>query len=115
MGLAVLGSPQYEIHPWHQTLLTIAIVAFCAFFNVYLAARLPITKALILVLHVAGVFVVIIPLWASAPRSNVYDTVFHFTNTGGWHSDGLSFAIGIVPMIGMLIVSPIFQERRSWT
>ncbi|KAM0722080.1 hypothetical protein Q7P37_003006 [Cladosporium fusiforme] len=103
LGLAVLGSPNYVIQPWHQTLLTIAIVAFCAFFNIYLAARLPITEAIILVLHVAGVFVVIIPLWVTAPRGNVHDTIFNFTNTGGWQPDGLSYAIGIVPMIGMLI------------
>jgi choline transport protein len=105
LGLAVLGSPEYEIQPWHQTLLTIAIVAFCALFNIFLAARLPITEAIVLVLHVAGVFVIIIPLWVMAPRGNAYDTIFKFTNGGGWDSDGLSYVIGIVPMIGMLIVS----------
>lgn len=70
-------------------------------------------EAIILLLHIAGVFVVIIPLWVTAPRGNVYDTVFRFTNTGGWHSDGLSFAIGIVPMIGMLIVSASSQPWSS--
>ena len=105
MGLAVLGSSEYVIAAWHQTLLTIAIVAFCAFFNIFLAARLPITEAIVLVLHIAGVFVIIIPLWVTAPRGNAYDTIFKFTNGGGWDSDGLSYAIGIVPMIGMLIVS----------
>lgn len=43
----MLGSPGYEIRPWHQTLLAIAIVAFCAFFNIFLAARLPITEAIV--------------------------------------------------------------------
>ena len=105
LGLAVLGSPGYEIAAWHQTLLTIAIVAFSAFFNIYLAARLPITEAIVLVLHIAGVFVIIIPLWVTAPRGNAYDTIFKFTNGGGWDSDGLSYVIGIVPMMGMLIVS----------
>jgi choline transport protein len=106
LGLAVLGSPGYEtIQPWHQTLLTIAIVAFSAFFNIYLAARLPITEAIVLVLHIAGVFVIIIPLWVTAPRGNAYETIFKFTNGGGWDSDGLSYVIGIVPMMGMLIVS----------
>lgn len=105
LGLAVLGSPGYEIAAWHQTLLTIAIVAFSAFFNIYLAARLPITEAIVLVLHIAGVFVIIIPLWVTAPRGNAYETIFKFTNGGGWDSDGLSYVIGIVPMMGMLIVS----------
>ena len=105
LGLAVLGSPGYVIAAWHQTLLTIAIVAFSAFFNIYLAARLPITEAIVLVLHIAGVFVIIIPPWVTAPRGNAYDTIFKFTNGGGWDSDGLSYVIGIVPMMGMLIVS----------
>jgi choline transport protein len=105
LGLAVLGSEYETIQPWHQTLLTIAIVAFSAFFNIYLAARLPITEAIVLVLHIAGVFIIIIPLWVTAPRGNAYDTIFKFTNGGGWDSDGLSYVIGIVPMMGMLIVS----------
>lgn len=105
LGLAVLGSPEFVIQPWHQTLLTIGIVAFCAFFNIFLAPRLPLMEAIVLVLHVAGVFVIIIPLWVTAPRGNAHDTILNFTNGGGWQSDGLSYAIGIVPMIGMLIVS----------
>lgn len=61
-------------------------------------------EALVLILHVAGVFVIIIPLWVTAPRGNVHQTILEFTNSGGWSSDGLSYAIGTVPMIGMLIV-----------
>jgi choline transport protein len=61
-------------------------------------------EAIVLILHVAGVFVIIIPLWVTAPRGNVHQTILEFTNGGGWNSDGLSYAIGTVPMIGMLIV-----------
>jgi hypothetical protein len=50
------------------------------------------------------VFIVIIPLWVTVPRGNVHQTILEFTNSGGWNSDGLSYAIGTVPMIGMLIV-----------
>jgi choline transport protein len=101
----VLGSPGYEIQGWHQTLLTICIVVCCALFNVFLAVRLPLTEVVVLVLHVLGVLVVIVPLWIMAPRGNVHDTIFNFTNSGGWKNDGLSIVIGMVPMIGMLIVS----------
>lgn len=113
LGLAVLGSPSYEPEPFHQTLLTIGIVLFCALFNIFLASRLSITEALILVLHFAGVFVVIIPLWITAPRGNIHDTIFRFENSAGWESDGLSYAIGIVPMIGMLIVSLTLIIEKS--
>jgi choline transport protein len=101
----VLGSPGYVIQGWHQTLLTICIVVCCASFNIFAAARLPLTEGIVLVLHVAGVFVVVIPLWVLAPRGNVHDTIFSFTNSGGWENEGLSIVIGMVPMIGMLIVS----------
>ncbi|KAK0342335.1 hypothetical protein LTR91_008381 [Friedmanniomyces endolithicus] len=84
LGLATLNFPEYQIQSWHQTLLTIAIVASCTFFNIFLAVRLPLVEALILVLHVAGVFAVIIPLWVMAPRGNAYDTILNFTNSGGW-------------------------------
>jgi choline transport protein len=112
LGLAVLGSPGYEIQGWHQTLLTICIVICCALFNVFLAVRLPLTEAVVLVLHVLGIFVCVIPLWVMAPRGNVHDTIFNFTNSGGWKSDGLSIVIGIVPMVGMLIVNDTITIRE---
>ncbi|KAK6398405.1 hypothetical protein LTR81_025523 [Elasticomyces elasticus] len=103
LGLAVLNYPSYVIQPYHGTLLTIAIIAFCTFFNIFLAVRLPLVEALILLLHVAGVFIVIIPLWVMAPRGNAHDTIMVFTNNGGWWDTGLASVIGMVPTIGLLI------------
>lgn len=103
LGLATLGVPSYSIQPWHETLLTIGIVAFCVFFNVFLAGRLPLIEALVFVLHGLGVFVVIIPLWVMAPRGNAHDTILVFTDNGGWGDLSLAATIGMVPMIGMLI------------
>jgi len=80
------------------------IVVCCALFNVFLAKRLPLTEAVVLVLHVLGVFGIVIPLWVMAPHGNVHETIFKFTNSGGWHNDGLAVVIGMVPMIGMLVV-----------
>ena len=105
LGLATLNSPAYVIQSWHETLLTIGIGAFCTFFNIFLASRLPLVEALILVSHVAGVFVVIIPLWVMAPRGNAYDAIMKFETTGGWGDTGLAATIGMVPTFGLLIVS----------
>lgn len=43
--------------------------------------------------------------FSAIQQDNAHDTILNFTNGGGWDSDGLSYAIGIVPMIGILIVS----------
>lgn len=93
------------MQPWHQTVLTIAIVASCALFNVFLSRRLPLTEGIVLVLHVVGVFVVAAPLWAMAPKGNAHEIILEFTSNGGWEPLGLASIIGMVPMIGMLIVS----------
>lgn len=105
LGLANLGNPSYEIKGWHETLLTMGIVIFCVIFNVLLAVRMPLIETLVLVLHVLGVFVVIIPLWVMAPRGNAHDTILVFVNEGGWHDLGLACTIGMVPILGLLIVS----------
>ncbi|RMZ88889.1 hypothetical protein DV736_g3889, partial [Chaetothyriales sp. CBS 134916] len=103
LGLAKLNFPGYSILAWHETLLTIAIVVFCVLFNLFLAVRLPLIEAVVLILHVLGVFVIIIPLWVMAPRGNAHDTILHFTNDSGYSDKALASTIGIVPMIGMLI------------
>ncbi|KAK5131032.1 hypothetical protein LTR08_001382 [Meristemomyces frigidus] len=103
LGLANLGNPSYEIQGWHGTLLTMGIVFFCVMFNVLLAVRMPLIEGLVLILHIVGVFVVIIPLWAMAPHGNGHDTVLEFTNGGGWHDLGLASTIGMVPSLGLLI------------
>lgn len=112
LGLATLGSPTYEIQAWHQTLLTICIVVCCALFNVFLAARLPLTEGIVLVLHILGVFVIIIPLWVVAPHRTAHDTIFEFMNSGGWPNDGLAIVIGMVPIIGLLVVSNVTILHR---
>lgn len=105
LGVAVLDTDgAYQVKTWHQTLVTIALVTFCGLFNTFLATRLPIFEVLALVLHVLGVFVIIIPLWVMAPRGNLHDTIFVFTSNSGWTDIGLAAVIGIVPQIGILIV-----------
>ena len=60
LGLAKLNNPDYNLQGWHSTPLTIAIVIACTLFNVFLTARLPLVEVLVLILHILGVFVIII-------------------------------------------------------
>ncbi|KAI7198282.1 amino acid transporter-like protein [Hortaea werneckii] len=103
LGLAVLGNADYDMQPWHTTLLTIGITGFCTLFNVLFADRLPLVETVMLVLHVLGVFAICIPLWIMAPKSSASETIVKFTSNGGWQDLGLASTIGVVPMIGMLI------------
>lgn len=103
-GLIVLNNLEtYTYYPWHGSILTIAVIIFISAFNTLLATRLPMVEGTLLILHMAGLFAIIIPLWVLAPRGNVRDTLFSFNTTGGWSNIGLSSLIGMVNPIAVLI------------
>jgi amino acid transporter len=97
-GLIALKNPDYVWERWHTTLLTIAVVAFCVFINIFVARRLPLVEGFLALVHFAGLFIVIIVLWTLAPRNNAHDAFFQFSNNGGYASDGVSFMVGILPL-----------------
>ncbi|KAH1799465.1 hypothetical protein KXX36_009402 [Aspergillus fumigatus] len=87
-GLVVLNDPTYEFQRWHGTLLVVAITTFSILFNTFLAKNLPMVEGLILIIHVVGLFAIIIPLWVLAPRNSAKAVFTEFNNAGGWDSDG---------------------------
>lgn len=102
-GLIVLHNPDtYIYESWQGTLLTIGVILFVVSFNTILAVRLPLIEGILLVVHVAGLFAIIIPLWVMAPRGNIKDTLLRFTTTAGWDNVGLASLIGAANTIGIL-------------
>lgn len=102
-GLIVLNSSSYVFERWQGTLLVIAITTFAIVFNTVLAKKLPLVEGFLLVLHVLGVFAIIIPLWVLAPTDNAKDVFTVFTNAGGWSSDGTATMVGLVsPVISLI-------------
>jgi hypothetical protein len=97
-GLISLKNPDYGWERWHTTLLTIAVVGFCAFINVFVARRLPLVESFLALVHFAGLFIVIIVLWTLAPRNNTHNAFLQFSNNGGYPTDGLSFMVGLLPL-----------------
>lgn len=93
-GLIALNVNDYVWEQWHGTLLTIAVIVSSISFNTVLAARLPLIEGIVLILHVAGIFVIIIPLWVMAPRADPH-VLIEYSNNGGWSSTGLSAMIGL--------------------
>lgn len=102
-GLIVLNDSPYVYERWHGSLLVIAILLLCVFFNTFLAQRLPMVERAILVLHIAGFFAIVITLWATAPRLSAKMVFTEFQNLGGWSSQGLSFMVGLLSPIYTLL------------
>lgn len=102
-GLIALNYPTYVPERWHATLLTIAIIASSIFFNTFLAVRLPLIEGIVLVLHLCGIFAIIVPLWVLAPRAAAHTALPEFQNKGGWPTTGLSAMIGLVTPLNVLI------------
>ena len=89
-GLIALNVKDYVWHSYHGTLLTIAVIVFSIIFNTALAPRLPLLEIFFLILHIVGLFAIIVPLWIMAPRGNVQDVLFTLTDHGNWGSAGAS-------------------------
>ncbi|KAK8029278.1 hypothetical protein PG991_006334 [Apiospora marii] len=105
-GLLVLNyAPRYyEPHPWHGTLLAIALAAFGVFFNIVLARRLPLVEAGLLCIHILGFVAILVTLWVLAPRTPASEVFTTFNDGGGWDSVGTSTMVGItaslLPLLG---------------
>src|SRR5207247_61943 len=80
-----------------------AITTFAILFNTFLAKKLPLVEALILVIHVVGLFAIVIPLWVLAPRSSAKAVFTEFNNGGGWNSAGTAFMIGLATTISSMV------------
>ena len=93
-SLLVLNDPTYEPTRWQGTLLLFAVLAITLFVNTVLFKLLPGFELVIMFLHVAGLFLIMIPLVALAPISSNAFVWTEFTNYSGYSSSGLSFLIG---------------------
>ena len=98
-ALIILNNPTFVPQPYHATLLIIAVAAFSIFFNTFLAKRLPLVEAILLLIHICGFFAILIPLWTLAPRANAKDVFTNFNNGGGWNSEGPSALVGLLTAV----------------
>ncbi|KAH1378746.1 hypothetical protein KXX10_008854 [Aspergillus fumigatus] len=104
-GLVVLNDPTYEFQRWHGTLLVVAITTFSILFNTFLAKNLPMVEGLILIIHVVGLFAIIIPLWVLAPRNSAKAVFTEFNNAGGWDTEEIKDAAETLPKAMMSAVA----------
>lgn len=102
-GLIIINNEDYVFAAWHGTLLTIAVMAFAIIFNTVMAGKLPLTEGIAVIIHICGLFGVIIPLWVLSPRGDSREVLLEFTNLGGWPTDGLAAMIGLTTPLSIWI------------
>jgi amino acid transporter len=94
-GLIALNNPSYISRAWQGTLLIWAVLAICLVFNTFFSKRLPLIEGVIVVLHVAGFFAVIIPLWVMGDRNSSGKVFSLFEDNMMWGSVPLSTMVGL--------------------
>ncbi|KAL8748751.1 MAG: hypothetical protein Q9184_007108 [Pyrenodesmia sp. 2 TL-2023] len=102
-GLITLQDTSYEPKQWHGTLLIIAVVVFCIVFNTSLAKKLPLIEGFILLLHIIGLFAIVIPLWVLAPRNPPSVALLHFNNGGNWPTTGVAYMVGLLTALSSMM------------
>ncbi|KAK3169735.1 hypothetical protein OEA41_009119 [Lepraria neglecta] len=102
-GLIALNHESYVPQRWHGTLLVIAVVTFCIIFNTSLAKKLPLVEGFILLVHVIGLFAIVVPLWVLSPRNDARTALLTFSNGGNWPTMGVAFMIGLLTSLGSMM------------
>ena len=113
-GLLILNYENYVYEGWHGTLLVIAVTLFCIIFNVFLAKRLPFIEGVLLVIYIVGFFVIIIPLWVLAPRTDTERVFTKFNNEGGWSSLGTAVLVGLSGLVPSLAGFDCAVHMGEW-
>jgi choline transport protein len=94
-GLIKLNNPDYILKAWHGTLLIWSVLAICLVFNTFFSKKLPLVEGVIVVLHIAGFFAVIIPLWVMGDRSTASGVFTSFQDNMMWGNLPLAVIIGL--------------------
>lgn len=104
-GLIKLNNEGYELKEWHGTMLIWAVLALCLVFNTFFSRQLPWVEGVIVVLHIAGFFAVIIPLWVMSDRSAASGVFTSFQDNMMWENVPLAAIIGLTGASGTFIGS----------
>ncbi|KAF2674858.1 amino acid transporter [Microthyrium microscopicum] len=95
-GIISMWQPDTEPPRWQVTLLTLAFGLLSTGFNTAGVKQLPVIELVILVLHFFGIFVVLAPLWALAPKSSAKTVFQGFEDNGGWGDIGVACMVGMI-------------------
>ncbi|KAH8882453.1 putative GABA permease [Thozetella sp. PMI_491] len=101
-GTVVLAQPAYDPQPYQTVLIIWAAILFAVLVNSTTGRLLARFEGLLLILHLAGFFGILVPLVYFAPHSSG-SILTTFLNEGGWSTQALSFFVGF-PTIATVVV-----------
>lgn len=102
-GIIVLTNPTYAPENWHTVLIIWVAGLFAVMVNSTTSRAIAKFEGVILILHLAGFFGVLIPMVYFAPHNDPAEVFTTFLNTGGWSTQGLSFFVGFPAIAGSLL------------
>lgn len=128
LGLIILWNPSYVPHAWHGMLIIWAVLSLCLVFNIFCSKKLPLIEGVIVILHLAGFFAVIIPLWVMGDRSPSGDVFTTFQDNMMWGNIPLSTMVGLTGAAGCFVgveagahmseevrnASHVIPHHRAW-
>lgn len=87
-----------------------------------MAKQLPMVEIVILVIHVVGLFAIVIPLLVMAPsRNSGQVALLDFYNGGNWSTVGLATMIGLLTPLGSMLgfdcavhMCRVSQHKARW-
>lgn len=95
-GLLILNYPTYTFERWHGTMLYWAVLMVSALVNTVGIRLLPVIENIVLLLHIAFYFAILIPLIYLSPHSSAKYVFATFENNSGWSSDGVAWCVGLL-------------------
>lgn len=88
----MLNYPDYSTQRYHATLILWGVIVAAVLFNTTLARLLPWVEGSILICHILGFIVVLVPIVYFGPHVPARDVWNQFISSGGY-SDGTAFFV----------------------
>jgi amino acid transporter len=92
-GIVVLARPAYRPEASHTVLIIWAAALLATTLNLINSRKLAKLESLILILHLAGFFGILIPMVYLSPYNDASFVFTGFTNNGLWPSQGIAFMV----------------------
>lgn len=97
-AMVMVTRPDFLFGNWQYVLLMLAFIGITILANTWGAKALPMLETVSLIGHVAGFFIVLIPLWVLCPKKSPSEVFTSFEWSGGW-SPGPGYLISQITVI----------------